>query len=114
MTDCLFCRVAAKQIPAKIVFEDALCLVFEDIHPQAPHHLLVIPRAHFATLDDVPESETRLLGHLVTVAARVARECGIAESGYRLVVNCRESAGQSVFHLHAHLLGGRNFGWPPG
>jgi histidine triad (HIT) family protein len=111
---CLFCRIAAKEIPAKIVFEDALCVAFEDINPQAPHHVLLIPRAHFATLDDVPDPEEPLLGHLVRTASRLARERGFAEEGYRIVGNCRAGAGQSVFHVHLHLLGGRPFRWPPG
>jgi len=114
MTDCLFCKIAAGKIPAKIVFEDTQALAFEDINPQAPHHVLVIPRAHFATLDDTDESEEALLGHLVFVATRLARERGIAKSGYRIVVNCQAAAGQSVFHVHLHLLGGRPFSWPPG
>jgi histidine triad (HIT) family protein len=114
MNDCLFCRIGAKEVPAKIVFEDALCLAFDDINPQAPHHVLIIPRAHFATLDDMPASEEQLLGHLVTVATRLARERGIAKAGYRLVANCQSAAGQSVFHVHLHLMGGRGFHWPPG
>jgi len=114
MSDCLFCRIAAKEIPAKIVFEDALCLAFDDINPQAPHHVLIIPRSHFATLDDMPASEEAVLGHLMIVATRLARERGIAKSGFRLVANCQSAAGQSVFHVHLHLMGGRSFHWPPG
>lgn len=114
MSDCLFCRIARKEIPSKTVFEDADCVAFEDINPQAPHHVLVVPRAHYETLDDVPASETAMFGRMVMVATRIARERGLGESGYRLVLNCRESAGQSVFHIHLHLLGGRSFGWPPG
>ena len=114
MTGCLFCRIAAGETPAKLVFEDAHAIAFEDINPQAPHHVLVIPRAHFATLDDVPGSEEAVLGHMVGVASSIARERGIAKSGYRLVVNCQSAAGQSVFHVHLHLLGGRSFAWPPG
>ena len=114
MSDCLFCRIASKEIPSKTVFEDADCVAFEDINPQAPHHVLVVPRSHFETLDDVPASEAAMLGHLVMVATRIARKRGLGESGYRLVLNCRESAGQSVFHIHLHLLGGRDFRWPPG
>jgi histidine triad (HIT) family protein len=114
MSGCLFCRIAEKEIPAKIVFEDTICLAFDDINPMAPHHVLVIPRAHFATFDDVPESEEATLGHMMTVATRIARERGIGKSGYRLVANCQSSAGQTVFHIHLHLMGGRSFGWPPG
>jgi len=114
MTECLFCRIAAKEIPATIVFEDALCLAFDDINPVAPHHVLIIPRAHFATLDEIPASEAALLGHMMTVATRIARDRGIGKSGYRVVVNCQAAAGQSVFHVHLHLMGGRPFHWPPG
>ena len=114
MSQCLFCRIAAGEIPAKIVFEDALCVAFEDIAPQAPHHVLIIPRAHFATLADVPPSEEPLLGHLVAAGTRIARERGVAAKGYRLVANCGAEAGQSVFHVHLHLLAGRGFHWPPG
>ena len=114
MSDCLFCKIVGKEIPSKIVFEDTRCLAFDDINPQAPTHVLIIPRAHFATLDDVPESESATMGHMVTVATKIARERGLGESGYRLVWNCREGAGQSVFHIHLHLLGGRPFSWPPG
>jgi histidine triad (HIT) family protein len=114
MSHCLFCRIAGKEIPSKIVFEDDQCLAFEDVNPQAPHHVLVIPKAHFETLDDVPESEAGLLGHMVLTATRIARDLGVAETGYRLVWNCREGAGQSVFHIHLHLMGGRSFSWPPG
>jgi len=114
MSSCLFCRIASKEIPASIVFEDAKVVCFEDINPQAPVHVLVIPRAHFSTLDDVPAEEAPLLGHMAAVATRVAGERGLSSSGYRLVWNCREGAGQSVFHVHLHLLGGRPFSWPPG
>jgi histidine triad (HIT) family protein len=114
MSACLFCRIAAGEIPAKILFEDALCVAFEDIAPQAPHHSLIIPRAHFATLDDIPASEESLLGHLVVIGTRIARERGLVTKGYRLVANCGAEAGQSVFHVHLHLLGGRVFRWPPG
>lgn len=114
MSDCLFCGIAAGEIPSKIVFEDPQAVAFEDINPQAPVHVLVIPRAHFATLDEVPEGEEPLLGHLVGIAIRIAREKEINESGYRIVVNCQAAAGQSVFHIHVHLLGGRGFSWPPG
>ena len=114
MADCLFCRIARKDIPAKIVYEDQQVVVFEDINPQAPAHTLVIPKSHFATFNDVGASEEALLGHMMVVAARVAKEKGLPEKGYRLVGNCQESAGQSVFHIHLHLLGGRRFTWPPG
>ena len=114
MADCLFCRIARKDIPAKIVYEDRQVVAFEDINPQAPAHTLVIPKSHFATFNDVGASEEALLGHMMVVAARVAKDKGLHEKGYRLVGNCQESAGQSVFHIHLHLLGGRRFTWPPG
>ena len=114
MADCLFCRIARKDIPARIVHEDPQVVAFEDINPQAPAHTLVIPKSHFATFNDVGAGEEALLGHMMVVAARVAKEKGLHEKGYRLVGNCQESAGQSVFHIHLHLLGGRRFTWPPG
>lgn len=114
MSECLFCKIEKKEIPARIVYEDTACLAFEDINPQAPTHVLVIPRTHFATLDDVPEGEAAVLGHMVSKATAIARQRGLSNPGYRLVWNCGEGAGQSVFHIHLHLLGGRPFSWPPG
>lgn len=114
MADCLFCRIARKEIPAKIVFEDPQVVAFEDINPQAPSHILVIPRKHFATLNDVGPGDEGLLGHMLVVASGIAKDKGLHEKGYRLVANTLESAGQSVFHIHVHLLGGRRFAWPPG
>ena len=114
MADCLFCRIGRKEIPAKIVYEDRQVVAFEDINPQAPSHTLVISKAHFATLNDVGAEEEGLLGHMMLVATRIARDKGLHESGYRVVANCLEAAGQSVFHIHLHLLGGRRFSWPPG
>lgn len=114
MSDCLFCRIGRKEIPARVAFEDDQVLAFEDISPQAPTHTLVIPKRHIATLNDVGPDDEALLGHLVQVASRVARDKGLAASGFRLVANCMEGAGQSVFHIHVHLLGGRRFAWPPG
>lgn len=112
--DCLFCKIAGKEIPASLVHEDALCVAFEDIHPVAPVHTLIIPREHIATMDDIGPGHTELIGHLFQVARNIAREKRLSETGYRLVFNCREDAGQLVFHLHLHLLGGRKFSWPPG
>jgi len=113
-TACLFCRIIAKEINATIIHEDDLVVAFEDINPQAPHHTLVCPRKHLATLNDVTAADEQLVGHAVRVAADLARRQGDAEVGYRLVANCMEGAGQSVFHIHFHLLGGRQLGWPPG
>ena len=112
--DCLFCKIIQKEIPAQIVHEDELCVAFEDINPQAPVHILILPRKHLAGLNDAAPEDAPLLGHLHVVASRLAQEKGIAEGGYRTVFNTGAGAGQSVFHIHLHLLGGRNFSWPPG
>jgi len=114
MTDCIFCRIANGEIPAKIVRQDADTVAFRDLNPQAPTHVLVIPRRHLATLLDAGPEDGPLLAKLTQAAVEVARDLGLADDGFRLVVNTRESAGQSVFHLHVHLLGGRRMRWPPG
>jgi histidine triad (HIT) family protein len=111
--DCLFCKVAAKQIPAKMVYEDPEIFAFEDIGPQAPTHLLICPRKHLASLEDAVEGDEMMLGRLQMVAAKLARERRLA-GGYRTVINTGSDAGQSVAHLHLHLLGGRSMRWPPG
>lgn len=113
MSDCLFCRVIAGEIPSKKVYEDDRTLAFEDIRPQAPTHVLIIPKKHIVGLDKAEESDAELLGYCQIVAARIARQRNI-EKGYRTVYNVGPDAGQSVFHLHLHLLGGRSLGWPPG
>lgn len=113
MTDNIFLKVLNKQIPAKIAYEDDRCLAFHDINPQAPVHVLIIPRKVIATHDDLTEEDRELVGHLHLVAAKLAKQLGVSE-GYRVVVNCRERAGQTVPHLHLHLLGGRELTWPPG
>lgn len=113
-TDCLFCRILEGQIPSKRVYEDDLAMAIEDLNPQAPTHVLVLPRRHFATLNDFQPADEPLIGHLVTVAAKIARDRGHAEGGYRTVFNCNRDAGQTVFHVHLHLLAGRSFRWPPG
>ncbi len=110
----VFGKILRGELPARIVYEDDQAIAFHDIHPQAPVHILVIPRIWLKSVDEADEAHERLLGHLLLVAARVARDMGIAESGYRLVINHGAHAQQSVFHLHVHLLGGRPFGWPPG
>jgi histidine triad (HIT) family protein len=112
--DCLFCRIIERRAPAKIVHEDELAIVIEDIHPQAPVHLLVLPRKHLPSLQEAKAEDELLLGHLLTLAARLARERGLESKGYRTVVNNGTWAGQSVFHVHVHVLGGRVFRWPPG
>ena len=111
---CIFCKIAAGEIPAAKVFEDERAIAFRDINPQAPTHALVIPREHVASLNEAGEETEALLGHLLLVAARVAREKGHAEGGYRTVVNTGADAGQTVFHIHVHVLGGRTLTWPPG
>jgi histidine triad (HIT) family protein len=109
----LFQKIIDKQIPAKIVYEDDRCLAFRDINAQAPTHVLIIPRKVIPTHDDLTEEDAGLVGHLHLVAVKLAKQLGLSD-GYRLVVNCREGAGQTVPHLHMHLLGGRAFAWPPG
>jgi histidine triad (HIT) family protein len=112
-SDCLFCKIAAKQIPSKIVYDDEDVFAFEDIGPQAPTHILICPRKHFASLSEATPDDQAVLGKLQLVAAELARKLKLGE-GYRTVVNTGRGAGQSVFHLHLHLLGGRAFHWPPG
>lgn len=114
MTDCLFCKMAAGEIRPDKVYEDDEIIAFRDINPQAPVHILVTPRRHIATTNDLGADDAALVGRLIMTAARLAEEEGVAESGYRTVFNCNAGAGQSVFHLHLHLLGGRRLGWPPG
>jgi histidine triad (HIT) family protein len=111
---CLFCKIVAKQIPAKILFEEGDLLAFHDINPAAPTHLLVIPKQHLASLRDGRSEHTELLGELLLAAGRAAALTGIAQTGYRVVVNTGPDAGQSVFHMHIHVLGGRPMAWPPG
>lgn len=114
MADCIFCRISAHQVPAKIVHEDDDVLAFEDLDPKAPVHILLIPRRHIASLSDLIDADGELAGKLVLAACRIAGERGIAGPGYRLVANCHADGGQSVDHLHFHLLGGRRMAWPPG
>ncbi len=114
MDDCIFCRIIDRKIPAKIVFEDDLAVAIEDLHPQAPTHLLVMPRQHLPSLKEAVPEDAALLGHLHVVAGQLARERGLEANGYRTVINSGAGAGQSVFHLHVHVLGGRAFHWPPG
>jgi histidine triad (HIT) family protein len=112
--DCLFCRIVRKEMPAKIVYEDEQVMAFEDINPQAPTHILVVPRTHIPGLNDLRPADAALVGQMHLVAARLADERRIAASGYRTVLNTGRGAGQSIFHLHLHLLGGRGMRWPPG
>jgi histidine triad (HIT) family protein len=112
--DCIFCRVVAGDVRADTIFEDDRCVAFRDINPQAPVHVLIIPREHFESLDEAGRGDEPVLGHMLRVAARVANDEGLAESGYRTVINTGAGAGQSVLHLHLHVLGGRQMNWPPG
>jgi histidine triad (HIT) family protein len=111
--DCLFCKLINKEIPAKILFEDDDVLAFEDINPHAPFHGLVIPKKHIHTLNDVTEEDHTLVGKVIATAARLAKEHGFADDGYRTVFNCNPHGGQTVYHIHLHVLGGKPLGWPP-
>ena len=112
--DCLFCKILSGDIPADIIYESDSAIAFRDVNPQAPTHILVIPRKHVATINDLEEDDQQMVGSLYLAAKEVARAEGISEEGYRAVMNCNEGAGQSVFHIHLHVLGGRALGWPPG
>jgi len=114
MTDCLFCKMAAGEIEPDIVYQDDDVIAFRDINPQAPTHVLIIPRRHISTINDLQSDDAELTGKLFLVAAKIAEQEGIAEQGYRTVMNCNAGAGQSVFHVHLHMLGGRAMAWPPG
>ncbi|WP_431024204.1 histidine triad nucleotide-binding protein [Halomonas sp. H5] len=112
--DCLFCKIINREIPADIVYEDEHMLAFNDINPQAPTHMLIIPKRHIATLNDLEEADLALVGRLQYTAAKLAKQAGFAEEGYRVVMNCNEKGGQTVYHIHMHLMGGRRFTWPAG
>lgn len=112
--DCLFCQFVSGEKETDLVYEDDDLIAFHDINPQAPTHILVVPREHIPTIDDLQEKHTSLAGKLIQTAKYLARQEDISEDGYRLVFNCQEQAGQSVWHIHLHLLGGRSFSWPPG
>lgn len=112
--DCLFCKMVSGDIKPDVVYEDDLVLVFRDIAPQAPVHVLLIPKKHVTSLDDAESGDAALLGHILLTAQRVARDLGVAKDGFRLVTNCNRNGGQTVYHLHFHLLAGRHMTWPPG
>ncbi len=112
--DCIFCKIADGRIPSQKVFEDELCVAFNDLEPQAPKHILIIPKDHLDSLDKAVETQKSVLGHLLLTAAEIARSRGFAEEGYRTVINTNKDGGQTVFHLHLHLLAGRPFIFPPG
>jgi len=112
--NCLFCRIIAGEIPSRKVYEDDLAFAFHDINPQAPTHVLIIPKKHIASLDEAAPDDQAMLGHLTLVASRLANQLGVAAEGYRTVINTGVGAGQSVWHIHVHMLGGRVMSWPPG
>ena len=114
MSDCLFCKIIAGQIPGSVVYEDEQLFAFKDINPQAPLHVLILPRRHIATLNDLGPGDDALVGSMFRAAAALAKEHGYADRGYRTVFNTNREAGQSVFHIHLHLLAGRSLAWPPG
>jgi histidine triad (HIT) family protein len=114
MTDCIFCKIAAGTIPANVVYQNDEVLAFRDLNPQAPTHILVIPKKHIATTNDITTHDAALIGNMYLAAKQIAKDEGIADSGYRTVMNCNRGAGQTVFHIHLHVLGGRPMSWPPG
>ena len=114
MSDCLFCKIVAGQIPAAIVFQNDHVLAFNDITPRAPMHVLIVPRRHIANLNELGPDDDALVGEMVRAAAAIAKDQGLADRGYRTVFNCNADAGQTVFHIHLHVLGGRPMSWPPG
>ena len=113
-SDCIFCKIVSGEVPSETVHQDEHCVAFNDLSPQAPVHILVIPRKHVDSLDKATAGDSEMLGHLLYSAAEIARELGVAEDGYRVVINTNADGGQTVFHLHVHLLGGRPFVFPPG
>ncbi len=112
--DCIFCKIINKDIPSTLSYEDDKIMAFDDITPQAPIHKLIIPKQHIATLNDITEQNNNLLGHMLNTAKKLAQENNIAEDGYRVLMNCNHGGGQAVYHIHLHLLGGRQMTWPPG
>jgi histidine triad (HIT) family protein len=112
--NCIFCKIVSREIASPLLYEDAEIVAFKDLYPKAPHHILIIPKAHIATLNDTDESHQALLGRIMLAAKQLAKELGVAESGYRVIMNCNSGGGQEVFHIHLHLLAGRQMQWPPG
>lgn len=113
MSESIFTKIINREIPAEIVYEDDLVIAFNDISPKAPVHILVVPKKHISTINDATEEDAELLGKVILTAAKIAKNLGIAERGYRIVVNCNVEGGQSVYHIHFHLLGGKQLGWSP-
>lgn len=114
MTDCLFCKIRDGEIPSDTIYEDDDVIAFRDVNPQSPTHVLIVPRKHIATTNDLEPDDAPVIGKMMLAAKAIAAEQGIAEDGYRLVINCNAKAGQTVFHIHLHLMGGRSMTWPPG
>lgn len=114
MSQCIFCKIAAGELPAAKLYEDESVLAFRDLHPQAPTHILIIPRRHIATLNDLEPGDAELVGRIFLVAKQLAEQEGLAEAGYRTLFNCNKAGGQEVYHIHLHFLGGRQMQWPPG
>lgn len=112
--DCIFCKIVNGEIPAKLAYEDEQIIAFDDIDPKAPQHKLIVPREHINTINDLKAEHQALVGHMILSAQKIAKSIGVAEPGYRLVLNCNADGGQAVYHIHLHLLGGRTMGWPPG
>lgn len=112
--DCIFCKIIKKEIPAEIIYEDEAIIAFNDKHPRAPIHQLIVPKKHITTFNDLSDSDTTLMGKLLQIVRHLAKKSDIDQSGYRVVINCNENGGQEIFHLHIHLLGGRALVWPPG
>jgi histidine triad (HIT) family protein len=112
--DCLFCKIASGEIPAKIIYQDDSIVAFDDINPQAPMHKIIIPKKHIANLNDLESTDNELIAHMVKSATMLSKNLGIDQNGYRIVMNCNADGGQTVFHIHLHLLGGRPMRWPPG
>lgn len=112
--NCIFCKIVRKEIPSKIIYEDDRVLAFHDIAPQAPVHILIIPKKHYSTLLDIKEDDRELIGYIFNIIKKIAKQTGVDERGFRIVVNCNQEGGQTVYHLHFHILGGRQMHWPPG
>ncbi|MCX7120610.1 MAG: histidine triad nucleotide-binding protein [Gammaproteobacteria bacterium] len=112
--NCLFCKIAAGDIPTKLIYEDNDIVAFNDIAPQAPHHILIIPRKHIATINDIEDTDAAMIGKMMLVAKKIAAELAISDAGFRVLMNCNRHGGQAVYHIHLHLLGGRQMTWPPG
>ena len=114
MTDCLFCKIANKEIPSSVVYEDEKVLAFKDINPEAPVHILIIPKVHMDSAQDIRESNSSIMSHIFALIPKLAKDLGVDEKGFRVITNIGEHGGQTVKHLHFHMLGGRNLSWPPG